>query len=214
MALPGCGGTSPRVVASVQGSVISREALAHWTRIKHAESASSRASASTSSSAQQQALAFLITANWLQKEATAQGIAVSPSEVNTTYRQLLTGLGGQAFARSLKRRGMSREDELLDLRVIKLSLKMQNKIAASHGTVSTAKIASYYRTHAGQFPHETLTVAAPAIRQTLLQVGGPQRVSEFIAAYREHWKRLTTCAPGYVIAECGNGPPLPASPGG
>jgi hypothetical protein len=36
-----------------------------------------------------------------------------------------------------------------------------------------------------------------------------QRVATFIAAYRQRWKQRTTCEPGYVIAECRNGPPLP-----
>jgi len=41
---------------------------------------------------------------------------------------------------------------------------------------------------------------------------GEKRVGEavaaFVAAYRQRWKQRTTCMPGYVIAECRNGPPL------
>jgi hypothetical protein len=42
--------------------------------------------------------------------------------------------------------------------------------------------------------------------------GRPQRFSAFLAAFRLRWKQRTTCQPGYVIAECRNGPPLSASP--
>jgi hypothetical protein len=40
-----------------------------------------------------------------------------------------------------------------------------------------------------------------------------QRISAFVAAYRQRWKQRTTCRPGYVIAECRNGPTLSQSPG-
>jgi hypothetical protein len=34
----------------------------------------------------------------------------------------------------------------------------------------------------------------------------------FIAAYRQRWRARTDCRPGYVVAECRNGPPLPEAP--
>ena len=33
----------------------------------------------------------------------------------------------------------------------------------------------------------------------------------FVASFRERWRRVTLCSPGYVIAECSNGPPLGAA---
>ena len=97
-ALSGCGSTSAPAVASVQGAAISRAALVHWTRIKRIELQSSAAPKSALSAVQLQrkALAFLITADWLQAEAAAQHLGVSPSEVNATYQQLVTGPNGQA----------------------------------------------------------------------------------------------------------------------
>jgi hypothetical protein len=118
------------------------------------------------------ALAFLITADWLQAEAAAQGVSVSPSEVDAGYRQLLNGPAGPSFARRLRRAGMTRADELLQVRIERLAQKLRTKIGA----------------------------------------GRPQLVSAFIAAYRKRWKQRTTCQPGYIVAECRNGPTLPASP--
>jgi hypothetical protein len=60
---------------------------------------------------------------------------------------------------------------------------------------------------------ETLSEATPAIRQNLLRAGQQQRIRAFTVAYRQRWKRRTTCEPGYVIAECRDGPPLSSSAG-
>lgn len=204
------------MVASVQGSVISRDALAHWTKIKRAEQRGSPSSAAPSNSTEvrDRALAFLITAAWLEKEAAAEGIIVSSSEVEATYQELLNGLAGPALAGSLKRRGMSSADELLQLRLEKLALKLRFKIVAAYQSVPMADIAAYYRTHAGQFRQrgQTLPGATPAIRQTLLQTRRQRQIGVFNVAFRQRWKQRTTCQPGYVIAECRNGPPLSASP--
>jgi hypothetical protein len=205
----------------VQGAAISRAALVHWTRIKRIELQSSAAPKSALSAVQLQrkALAFLITADWLQAEAAAQHLGVSPSEVNATYQQLVTGPNGQAFASNLPRRGMSAADELLELRVQMLTHKLETKISAGDITVSAAQIAGYYHSHTSQFQGhgdrpQTLAAATPAIRQTLLQAGQERRLNAFIAAYRQRWKRHTSCQPGYVIPECRNGPPLAALPAG
>jgi hypothetical protein len=163
------------------------------------------------------ALAFLITAGWLQAEAAAQGIVVSASEVNATYRELVNGPAGGTFATKLRRRGMSTADELLQLRLEKLAQKLRAKIGAGITGVSSARIAAYYHAHASQFRvpghgHQTLAAAAPAIRQTLVQAAQERRFNAFIPGYRVRWKQRTTCQPGYVIPECRNGPRLPAAP--
>src|SRR5947209_1550033 len=211
IALLGCGATKAPEVASVQGTAISRDALAHWTRIKRTELQSSSKPSSTSSAQVRRKLAFLITATWVEKEAAAQGVSVSASEVNATYQELLNSPAGPAFAAGLKRRGLASADELLLLRLEKLAVKLRARIAATYTSVPAAQIADYYRSHASQFRDQTLSAATPAIRQSLLQTGGQRRVNAFVAAYRERWKRRTTCQPGYVIAECRNGPPLRAS---
>jgi hypothetical protein len=181
IALSGCGGASTPVVASVHGSVITEGALAHWTRIKRAElQSSSKPSSLSSVQVKQKALAFLITADWLEQEAAAEGVSASRTEVKASYEQLLNAPTGSAVAASLARRGMSSADELLILRLGALAQKLRAKITAS--------------------------------RQGLLQAGGQERVSSFIAAYRARWKQRTTCRPGYVIAECREGPPLSGSP--
>jgi hypothetical protein len=206
-------------VANVRGTAISRALVAHWTQIKRIEMVSSAKLTPGLSAVQleRKALGFLITADWLQGEAAAQGVAVSPSEVDATYKELLGGPVGQSFASSLKRRGLSRADELLELRLDKLAAKLRSKIVARYNAVSTAQIADYYHAHTSQFEGhggrpQTLAAATPAIRETLLQAGQQRQVNVFVAAYRQRWKLRTTCWPGYVIPECRNGPPLPVAP--
>jgi len=218
LALSGCGATNAQPVASVQGTAISRVALEHWTRIKRIEAESSPKSKSTSSPAQlrRNALVFLITADWLQAEAATKGVVASPSEVNATYHGLVSGPNGPAFLSSLKRRGMSQADELLELRLDNLTTKLENKIGLGD-SVSAAEIAAYYHAHTSEFqPHghrrQTLATAAPAIREALLAAERQRQVAGFAAPYRQRWKLRTTCQSGYLVPECRNGPPLPASP--
>jgi hypothetical protein len=219
MSLSGCGAATAPTVARVQDMTISRTALAHWTRIKHIELQSSPKRASTLSPLQveRKALVFLITADWLQAEAAAQGVVAAPSEVNATYKGLVSGPIGPSFVASLKRRGMSRSDELLELRLDNLSQKLETRIAAGHNGVSAAQIAAYYHTHTREFQgrdrsSQTLAAATPVIRQTLLQLGQQRLVRAFLASYRRRWKQRTNCRAGYIVPECGNGPPLPAAP--
>ena len=173
LALCGCGSAGGREVAAVQEMVISRAALAHWTQIKRLEPQPSRTTRGADDP-QRRALVFLITADWLQGEARAQGISVSPTETQTTYRELLAGPVGRSFALSLARHRISAADELLLLRLGQLSNQLQAKISSGR-----------------------------------LGGAGARSVDAFVAAFRRRWRQRTSCAPGYVVAECRNGPSLP-----
>jgi hypothetical protein len=118
----------------MQGTTISRVALAHWTRIKRLELQSAPASTSSLSPAQleRKALVFLITADWLQAEARAEGIDLPSSGVEATYRHLVNGPSGQSFASGLRSRGIARADELLVLTLQELSNKLRAKVGAGH----------------------------------------------------------------------------------
>jgi hypothetical protein len=180
IALGACGSSRAPEVASVAGKPITTRDLSHWIAIKRAElEASAKPESLSSADLKQRALAFLITADWLEGEAAAQGVEVSASEADATYGELLNGPTGRAFAAGLKRRGLSRADELRLLRLAALAQKLRDKLGASV--------------------------------QNSQGAAGRQRISAFLAAYRERWKRRTTCRPGYVIPECSDGPPLSGS---
>jgi hypothetical protein len=178
-ALAACGSASaPPPVASIQGTAISRDALAHWTDVKRAElQASPGAASSSEAELKRKALAFLITSAWLEKEAAAQGVSVPASQTQASYEQLLHGPTGQNFADSLRLRHMTKADELMVLRLGALAQGLRARIT-------------------GTLPGSS----AQARRE----------VSSFLTAYRQRWKQRTICAAGYAIAECANGPALPA----
>jgi hypothetical protein len=93
----------------------------------------------------EKALAFLITAEWLQGEAAEDGISVSRADVEATYRDLLNGPAGHGFARSLRSRGMSTADELLQLRLAKLAQKLRAAITGAGQHRVNEFIAAYRR---------------------------------------------------------------------
>jgi hypothetical protein len=166
----------------VQGNAISQRTLEHWSAIKRAEAQSSPTPTTASPEAiRKKALAFLITAAWLQGEAADRGISVSSTEVDAIYRRLLGGNAGQAFAATMRQRGMSSADEQFQLRIAQLAFKLEREVTSGAQHISAAQ--------------------------------RRQRISAFVAAYRQRWKQRTTCRPGYVIAECRNGPALSQSPG-
>jgi len=211
----GCGGAArPQSVASVRGSTISTAQLDHWSEIEQAEARLSP-SAAGAGQPRERALAFLITALWLQREAAARGIEVSQAEVQATYEGLQRGPAGAGFVERMARLRLSAADELYQLRLAQLSLRLRAAVAGGVAGVPQSQIAAYYRAHASRFAGrgQTLSAAAPAIREQLLAGARVQAVSAFVAAFRQRWKRLTSCRPGYVIAECANGPAL-ANPAG
>jgi hypothetical protein len=139
----GCGAAGAPVAARIGNSTVSQSEVTHWMNIKRAESeleGASKRAPTSSAQLRQDALAFLITAIWLEKQAAAQSISISPSEVNASYQQLLSSPTGTSFAESLKNRGMSRADEQLVLRLGALASKLRAKIAASHHGASPAQL--------------------------------------------------------------------------
>jgi len=142
VALAGCGaarhsGGTP--VAFVQGSAISRAALAHWTTIERA----GKQGPSIRAGAEERALAFLITAKWIEGEAAAQGVRASASEAQATYERLTHGPAGATFAANLRQAGMDRTDELLQLRLERLAAGLRAK--GGTGRRLAAFVAAYRR---------------------------------------------------------------------
>jgi hypothetical protein len=127
----GCGGSGDATVASVQGATITKRELAHWTHVKSVELQGSPQPGNSISGPEQAALVFLITADWLEGEAAAQGVHVRDADVKASYSSLLGGPTGGSLAASLQRRGISEADELRLLRLSALASKLRTKVAGS-----------------------------------------------------------------------------------
>jgi hypothetical protein len=134
MVMLGCGGSRDATVASVQGATITKRELARWTHVKSVELQGPPQSGGLIPGPEQAALAFLITADWLEGEAAAQGVRVGDAEVKASYRSLLDGATVGSFAASLQRRGISEADELRLLRLSSLASKLRAKVAGSERT--------------------------------------------------------------------------------
>jgi hypothetical protein len=128
-AFAGCGGSATRseVVASVARNPISKETLTHWMSVKRIEL---QGRAASEGEVRDKALEFLITSAWLEGEAAARGVRVPPAEATAAYEHLLHAPDGTAFAESVKRRGLSRADEILVLRLGELAQGVRATITA------------------------------------------------------------------------------------
>jgi parvulin-like peptidyl-prolyl isomerase len=105
----------------------------------------------------QQAVPFLITADWLQGEAADQNITLTTAEVakmlKTIESQMFkTPAALQAF---LSESGETNDDLLYRVRIETLRTKLQTKITSGKVTVTPAQIAAYYKQNAAKPPLST-----------------------------------------------------------
>ena len=142
--LAGCGSTSPRrVVVRVKGVPITQPMLERWTRILAAGQQSSGVSSGVR---RREALAFLISSEWLVGEAADEGLAVSDRDSERGLRERTRGYpGGDAeFTQVLALKGEARADALFR---IKRELAMQGireKLRSKEHKVASSQVSAYY----------------------------------------------------------------------
>jgi len=100
-----------------------------------------------------QVLQFLISAQWIQGEASDQGVKVSDAEVNKQFQQTKK----QSFPKEkdyqkfLKDSGMSQSDILFRVRLDTLSNKLREKVTKGKDKVTDAEVAAYYNKNKQRF---------------------------------------------------------------
>jgi foldase protein PrsA len=99
-----------------------------------------------------EALSYLISAEWLLQEAAAQGVKVSDSEVHSEFIKVRkeSFAGSDAVERFLHTSNFSVSDLLLRIKLETLSQRLERKVLAS-GKVTTAAIARFYRENKSRF---------------------------------------------------------------
>jgi foldase protein PrsA len=100
-----------------------------------------------------QVMQFLVSADWLQGEASDQGVKVSSAQVNTTLNQLKAQQfpsSGQ-FQQFLATSGMTMQDLLFRVRLDALSTKIRTKVTGAKGKVTPAQISAYYNQNRSRF---------------------------------------------------------------
>jgi hypothetical protein len=131
--LAGCGSacSAPRPVATVDGSVISRDSLVHWQAVKrHELAAPGTPNPPSEPQLRDDALAFLVTSLWLEKEAAARGASIPMSAAEASYGQLARGPSGPLFSASLRNRGLTRADEVRLLHLAALASRLRAMLVA------------------------------------------------------------------------------------
>jgi foldase protein PrsA len=100
-----------------------------------------------------QSLGLLIASQWLEGEATDQGIKVTPAEVNKQIEdQRKQQYPKKAdFEKALKESGFSLTDLQFQTRLQTLQEKLVSKIQKGAGTVTPAQISAYYEKNKSRF---------------------------------------------------------------
>jgi len=100
-----------------------------------------------------QVMQFLISADWIQKEAASQGVKVSDAEVQkqfaTTKKQSFPKESD--YQKFLKQSGMTQSDVLFRVKLDQLSTKLREKVTKGKGNVTPAQIAAYYNKNKSRF---------------------------------------------------------------
>jgi hypothetical protein len=148
-ALAGCGGdsaSSPAVIR-VGNAPITREAVEHWTRaiargvvpgVMHDE---------THGTPRERALAFLISSQWLRREADALGVSPSPGAVERVLDGRREANGAAEFEQSLRASGQTLEDAKLEVQSELASAAIRRQVIAQAPAVSEADVRSFYKDH-------------------------------------------------------------------
>src|SRR3954452_5818752 len=100
-----------------------------------------------------QVMQFLISADWIQKEAADQGVKVSDAEVQKQFQQTKK----QSFPKEkdytkfLAQSGMTQDDVLFRVKLDRLSTKLREKVTKGKDKVTPAQIAAYYNKNKQRF---------------------------------------------------------------
>jgi SurA N-terminal domain len=182
LALCDCGAAKPHVVARVGGTTISRAALDHWTRIKAVEQQSPRGLSDGTRHRSAQRKALVFLITARWLEGEA--LAQGIDVPSSEVDATYRELASDRAGPSFATSLRNRGMSVADEKRLLRLQQLSNKLEAK----ITAGL--------GRAPSATRE----------------RRVAGFAAAYRQRWRLRTRCEPGYIVAECGNGPPLPGVP--
>jgi hypothetical protein len=105
----------------------------------------------------------LISADWIEGEATEQGITVSAKEVQRRFRRLKHGQFGseRAFRRSLRKTGQTVDDILFRVRIDLLAAKLEARaVVGKSGPARQRALDEYVRTYQAKWKDRTYCLPA------------------------------------------------------
>src|SRR3954463_2226204 len=100
-----------------------------------------------------QVLQFLISAHWIQGEASDQDVKVTDAEVNKQFQQTKKQSfpKDKDYAKFLKDSGMTQDDILFRVKLDTLSNKLREKVTKGKDKVTDQQIAQYYNKNKARF---------------------------------------------------------------
>jgi foldase protein PrsA len=145
-------------VATVDGQSIPRAEYSHWLGVFTKEGtqqaqAQQGAAKPTAAQLRENTLRFLISARWLEGEASDQGVKVTDADVQKSLdEQKKQGFPNAGdYEKYLKSSGQSNGDVLRRVRVTLISNKLSTKVAGKGGTISDQAIADFYAKNQAKF---------------------------------------------------------------
>jgi hypothetical protein len=150
----GCGGAgSGPTVARVGGAAIDRDSVEHWTSVLERGGTPSVLGGEAPGTPTQKALAFLVSAAWLQGEARREGLDISDRAVERSLAQRREVSGNAEFEQGLEASGQTTADTELEARAELAAAAIREALARRAAAVSEATVVGYYRRNAAQFHH-------------------------------------------------------------
>jgi len=161
LAVAGCGGAAPSpAVVRVGAAAISKASLDHWTAAIAHGAVIANPSSSPDQPAREQALSFLISAQWLLGEAARQGVAPSSARVEQALaeRKESTPGGSGEFQKMLTASGQTVSDVGFETKVrsAAAALEQRTQVLADRlakAGVSAAEVEAYYHAHLAAYRH-------------------------------------------------------------
>jgi foldase protein PrsA len=145
-------------VATVDGDTIPRTEYSHWLGVFTKEAAAQAqqqqgAAKPTAAQLRENTLRFLISARWLDGEASDQGVKVSDADVQKSLadqkKQGFPNAGD--YEKYLKSSGQSNADVLQRVRVTLISNKLSTKVVGKGGAITDQAIADFYAKNEAKF---------------------------------------------------------------
>jgi hypothetical protein len=150
LAACGAGGGS-HVVVRVGGKAIDAATVEHWTHVFRSGGPVDRPSGTLHGSPRAQALAFLISTNWLLGEAARQGLRSSGHVVEQTLDDRREADGGSEFEQALRASGQTTADVKLQIEAELAAKAIQRALASRAANATEGEVVAYYTHNRSRF---------------------------------------------------------------
>jgi hypothetical protein len=144
---------------------------------------------------------------WTRQEAAARRVAVSPDRLRRALErqkreEFPTERAFRAFLRST---GMKETDLLERIEFDMLQRRLTRSAAADVPVVTKEDVNRHYARHRRRYDDMSPASARHAIRVQLTAGRRQRAITRFIDEFRSRYRKVTTCAKGYVMDACSNG---------